>query len=116
MKKFFGLGKKEDPNAKAAKLEKTKQEMQLYKGQAYNPIEDDGITTESMFKVVDGDTGEKIDVRELLGITEEDLKDNPDLLNILKHMNEKAPIEETKDSSSGNEQKQRHFKNYDMLK
>jgi hypothetical protein len=79
-------------------------------------VEDDGITTESMFKVVDGDTGEKIDVRELLGITEEDLKNNPDLLNILKHMNEKSPLQEPQDSSSGSEQKQRHFKNYDMLK
>lgn len=80
--------------------------MQSYKGQAYNPIEDDGITTESMFKVIDGDTGERIDVRELLGLTEEDFKENPDLLNILKHMNIKAPIaannlqdEETKDSA-----------------
>ena len=51
MKKFFGIGKKEDPKAKAAKMEETKKEMQLYKGQAYNPVEDDGITTESMFKV-----------------------------------------------------------------
>lgn len=97
MKKFFGIGKKEDPKAKAAKLEETKKEMQLYKGQAYNPVEDDGITTESMFKVIDGDTGEVIDVRELLGITEDDFKENPDLLNILKHMNMKAPMEETKD-------------------
>ena len=80
MKKFFGLGKK-DP--KDSKLEKNKQDMQLYKGQSYNHVEDDGITTESMFKVVDGDTGEKIDVRELLGITEEDFKENPDLLNVL---------------------------------
>jgi len=93
MKKLFGFGKKEDDKSKTAKLEKTKQEMLLYKGQTYNPVEDDGITTESMFKVIDGDTGEKIDVRELLGITEEDLKNNPDLLNILKHMNEKSPLQ-----------------------
>lgn len=66
--------------------------MQNYKGQAYNPAEDDGITTESMFKVIDGDTGEVIDVRELLGLTEEDFKENPDLLNVLKHMNVKAPL------------------------
>jgi hypothetical protein len=32
MKKLFGLGKKEDDKSKTAKLEKTKQEMQLYKG------------------------------------------------------------------------------------
>lgn len=40
-----------------------------------------------MFKVTDADTGEQIDVRELLGLTEDDFKDNPDLLNIIKHMN-----------------------------
>ena len=44
--------------------------MKEYKGQKYNPVEDDGITTESMFKIVDGETGERVDVRELLGITE----------------------------------------------
>lgn len=68
----------------------------------YNPAEDDGITTESMFKVVDGDTGERIDVRELLGLTEEDFRDNPDLLNVLQHMNNIKPLEveeEKKDSS-----------------
>jgi hypothetical protein len=78
-----------------------------------------------MFKVVDGDTGERIDVRELLGLTEEDFKENPDLLQILKHMNNIKPLEneeESKDSTSGsktgtgNAQKQRHFKNYDLLK
>lgn len=57
--------------------------MDTYKGQSYNPAEDDGITTESMFRVVDGDTGERIDVRELLGLTEEDFKENPDLLQVL---------------------------------
>jgi hypothetical protein len=92
MKKLFGFGKKDTPNKQNEKFEQTKQQMQNYKGQAYNPAEDDGITTESMFKVVDGDTGEVIDVRELLGLTEEDFKENPDLLNVLKHMNAKAPI------------------------
>lgn len=91
MKKFFGFGKKDDKKP-SEKLEQTRQQMAAYKGQAYNPIEDDGITTESMFKVVDGDTGEKIDVRELLGLTEEDFLENPDLLNVLKHMNVKAPV------------------------
>ena len=46
-----------------------------------------------MFKVVDGDTGERIDVRELLGLTEEDFRDNPDLLNVLQHMNNVKPLE-----------------------
>ena len=59
-----------------------------------------------MFKVVDGDTGERIDVRELLGLTEEDFKENPDLLQVLKHMNNIRPIErddeeESKDPQEG---------------
>lgn len=76
-----------------------------------------------MFKVVDGDTGEKIDVRELLGLTEEDFRDNPELLQVLQHMNTIKPLdndEESKDYESkpelGQAQKQRHFKNYDLLK
>ena len=55
-----------------------------------------------MFKITDGDTGEKIDVRELLGITEEDFKNNPELLSVLKHMNLKMPVqEETKENQEG---------------
>ena len=70
MKKFFGFGKSKDKDAAnnsnarksgassaASELEKMKAEMQTYKGQKYNPSEDDGITTESLFKVVDGDAG-----------------------------------------------------------
>ena len=48
--------------------------MDQYKGQAYNPAEDDGITTESMFKVVDGDTGESIDVRVASSCFQRELK------------------------------------------
>jgi hypothetical protein len=81
MKKFFGFGKKEEK--KNEKLVQAQQDMKSYKGQAYNPEQDDGITTESMFKIIDGETGELIDVREMLGITEEDFKDNPDLLQVL---------------------------------
>ena len=61
--------------------------MEGYKGQKYNPAEDDGITTESLFKVIDGDTGEAIDVRELLGITEEEFRANPELRQAIAHMN-----------------------------
>ena len=108
MKKFFGFGKAKDaPQQKPSnsKLAETKAQMDTYKGQSYNPAEDDGITTESMFRVVDGDTGERIDVRELLGLTEEDFKENPDLLQVLQHMNNIKPIErdedeETKDDGS----------------
>ena len=100
MKKFFGFGKAKDaPQQKpSAKLAETKVQMDQYKGQTYNPAEDDGITTESMFKVVDGDTGERIDVRELLGLTEEDFKENPDLLMVLKHMNNIKPLEDEEES------------------
>jgi hypothetical protein len=33
--------------------------------------------------VLDADTGKEIDVRELLGLTEEDFKDNPELASVL---------------------------------
>ena len=85
--------------------------MNYYSGQKYNPVEDDNITTESMFKVINGDTGELMDVREMLGITEEDFKNNPELLNAIVHMNNIQPLdtqpkaqeiyEETKDDGSG---------------
>ena len=91
MKKFFGkLGGKSkgSDNSRESASSKTtassqlvniKAEMKTYKGQRYNPAEDDGITTESLFKVIDGDTGQAIDVRELLGITEEEFRSNPEL-------------------------------------
>ena len=120
MKKFFGLGKKDkdkekektkdtpaEPARAAASsttskksnqqqqisLQSLKQEMNYYRGQQYNPREDDNITTESMFKVINGDTGEVVDVRELLGVTEDDFKNNPELLDALMHMNNIQPIE-----------------------
>lgn len=99
MKNFFGFGKKD--KTKEQKKEETKQAMANYKGQTYNPVEDDGITTDTMFKVIDGDTGERIDVRELLGITEEDFKNNPELLNVLKHMNIKSPVEVPEENKDG---------------
>lgn len=116
MKKLFGFGKK-DEKAKNEKLDKAQQEMKEYKGQKYNPREDDGITTESMFKIVDGETGERVDVRELLGLTEEDFKNDPTLLDVIKHMNTHAPVEPQDESEeSGTNQKKRHFKNFDLLK
>ncbi len=68
-------------------------EMQNYRGQKYNPSEDDGITTESIFKVIDGDTGQAMDVRELLGVTEEEFAADPELQAALAHMNKIKPIE-----------------------
>ena len=76
-----------------ATLNDLKQEMNYYRGQKYNPVEDDNITTESMFKVINADTGEAMDVRDMLGITEEEFKNNPDLLNALVHMNNIQPID-----------------------
>ena len=67
--------------------------MSSYRGQKYNPAEDDGITTESLFNVIDADSGQQIDVRELLGLSEEDFKNNPDLLNCLQHMNNLKPVD-----------------------
>jgi len=46
-----------------------------------------------MFKVINADTGEAMDVRDMLGITEEEFKNNPDLLNALVHMNNIQPID-----------------------
>jgi len=65
--------------------------MEEYKGQTYNPKEDDGVTTESLFKVIDTNCGEAVDVRELLGLKEEDFQNNPELLEALKLMNIKDP-------------------------
>ena len=85
MKKFFSFGKskgnsnRDSKTTSQSKLDDIRGEMASYKGQKYNPAEDDGITTESLFRVVDGDTGEAIDVRELLGVTEEEFRSNPDL-------------------------------------
>lgn len=58
-----------------------------------------------MFKVVDGDTGERIDVRELLGLTEEDFKENPELLKVLQHMNNIKPLEPDDEEESKGPQK-----------
>jgi len=100
MKKFFGFGKSKNPSNRdskttsQSKLDDIRGEMEGYKGQKYNPAEDDGITTESLFRVVDGDTGEAIDVRELLGVTEEEFRSNPELQAAIAHMNKIQPIEE----------------------
>ena len=60
MKKLFGFNskKKASTTSKSTIINETNKEaMANYKGQKYNPAEDDGITTESIFKVVDGDSG-----------------------------------------------------------
>jgi len=57
--------------------------MEEYKGQVYVPKEDDGVTTESLFKIVDQNNGAQVDVRELLGLEEADFQNNPELLEAL---------------------------------
>lgn len=99
--------------------------MQNYRGQKYNPAEDDQITTESIFNIIDGDTGKRIDVRELLGVTEEEFAADPELQAALAHMNKIKPIdskpqviEEEKKEEDGSrimDQKSRHFKYFEML-
>ena len=105
MKKLFGIGskKKASTTNKSTIINETNKEaMANYKGQIYNPAEDDGITTESVFKCIDADTGEQIDVRELLGVSEEDFKNNPELVNALKHMNNISPLEAPKENTEEN--------------
>ena len=132
MKKLFGFGgkKKAATTSKSTIISETNKEaMANYKGQIYNPAEDDGITTESLFKVIDADTGEQIDVRELLGVSEEEFKANPELINALKHMNNIAPVGEARKGDNQEEaklaredrdpgkmtQKDRHFRYFEML-
>jgi hypothetical protein len=45
-----------------------------------------------MFRVFDKDAGAMVDVREIMDFTEEDFKENPELLNIIKQMNETNPV------------------------
>ena len=78
LSKLFGFGKKDTPKT-SEQLTKAKEEMKSYKGQKFNPAEDENITTQSLFKVIDKDSGEAIDIRELLGISEVDFKNNPEL-------------------------------------
>lgn len=107
MKKFFSFGKSKGSSGRdsakttsQSKLDDIRGEMQGYKGQRYNPAEDDGITTESLFKVIDGDTGEAVDVRELLGVTEEEFRSNPELQAALAHMNKIQPIADEENKSA----------------
>lgn len=58
------------------------------------PKEDENITTQSLFKVTDKDTGEVLDVRELLGITEEDFRENPELYEVMMQMKTEAPVDD----------------------
>ena len=52
----------------------------------------DELTIENMFRVFDKDAGAMVDVREIMDFTEEDFKENPELLNIIKQINETNPV------------------------
>jgi hypothetical protein len=52
----------------------------------------DELTIENMFMVYDKKAGAYVDVREIMDITEEDFKENPELLDIIKQMNETNPV------------------------
>ena len=60
----------------------------------------DELTVENMFRVFDKEAGAMVDIREIMDINEEDFKENPELLNIIRQMNQSNPIEDSKQSSS----------------
>ncbi len=60
----------------------------------------DELTVENMFRVFDKEAGAMVDIREIMDINEEDFKENPELLNIIRQMNQSNPIEDGKQSSS----------------
>ena len=60
----------------------------------------DELTVENMFRVFDKEAGAMVDIREIMDINEEDFKENPELLNIIRQMNQSNPIEDAKQSST----------------
>jgi len=56
----------------------------------------DELTVENMFRVYDKEAGAMVDIREIMDINEEDFKENPELLNIIRQMNQSNPIEDAK--------------------
>jgi Ca2+-binding EF-hand superfamily protein len=56
----------------------------------------DELTVENMFRVFDKEAGAMVDIREIMDINEEDFKENPELLNIIRQMNQSNPIEDAK--------------------
>ena len=60
----------------------------------------DELTVENMFRVFDKEAGAMVDIREIMDINEEDFKENPELLNIIRQMNQSNPIEDAKQTST----------------
>ena len=75
--------------------------MEAYQGQDKTPEINDGITKESLLSIIDKKTGQAMDVREVLGISEEDFKNNPELLEYLQEMNQAVPVQEESKSNTG---------------
>lgn len=55
---------------------------------------DDKFTIESMFRVYDKDAGTYVDLREIMDFSEEDFKENQQVSQILKQMNETNPVQQ----------------------
>ncbi len=53
--------------------------------------------------VYDKNAGAYVDVREIMDFTEEDFKENPELLDIIKQMNENNPVQNPNASSRPDE-------------
>lgn len=82
-------------NAAAAEAHQRSQ-MQL-KGENQEPEDNekdinDQLTMESMFRIYDKDMGTFMDVREIMDFTDDDFKDNEQILSILKQMNQTNPV------------------------
>jgi len=65
--------------------------METYTKQVHVPHEDDQITLKNLVNIIDKETGEAMDVRSVLGLNEEDLANDPELLAMLKEMNMEMP-------------------------
>lgn len=55
---------------------------------------DEKFTIESMFSVYDKDAGTYVDLREIMDFSEEDFKENHQVAQILKQMNETNPVQQ----------------------
>ncbi len=57
------------------------------------PNYNEELTIEGMFQVFDKDAGTFMDVREILDIREEEFKENKEIVQILRDMNTKNPVQ-----------------------
>ena len=71
------------------------------KGPAKDPYEDsktdkqdEKFSIESMFRVYDKDAGTYVDLREIMDFSEEDFKENKEVAQILKQINDTNPVQQ----------------------